>query len=286
MSFFDSARDFLNGHSNSLKKEYSPFLSSALLHMPNFKIEVLEDSSVNSSVSTNEGIFTIYLSINKNTKKINELYTQIFDYLTPEISKQIESYKKIDEFLSFEEFKKLKNISKQSFSNIQNKNKGSFLVDHYLDLKSKRSYIRYLNEPENKKKIIAYKSIIYSEEMKFQKQKYNIYDNILNMDNKYYLDCNFKNVDPLQRKINSGSPTINNIMEQSKYKSRNKYRYLDVWSLSLTVIKNNEIIFEDVVLTEGNDPSSRKLHEDDFINISENIENMFERWNFFKYNYL
>jgi hypothetical protein len=38
MGFFNRTRDFLNGFSFSLKKEDNPFLSAALMYLPNFKI--------------------------------------------------------------------------------------------------------------------------------------------------------------------------------------------------------------------------------------------------------
>lgn len=286
MGLFKNAKDlFLKGITPSLKKEYSPFLSAALLYMPNFKIIDLNDGSKFGEIEASDGRFQIKLSFDRNNKKIDELYTQIFFFLDDETLKEVEINKKLTEFISYEDYKKIRNISKQSFSNISKAMGSNWLVHHYLELKSKRSYVRYLLEPENKSKIEKLNKLKQSGILNIKYPTHRPYLGLI--DNKitenYILDSQFKGVDPFKRKdVANGFSfnSIDKILEQAKYRHLNNYKIMDVWYLKLTVISSNNIVFEDVQLVNG--IGEHDLHEDDFLFFSEIMGHMFERWEKFK----
>ena len=286
MGLFKNAKDlFLKGITPSLKKEYSPFLSAALLYMPNFKIIDLNDGSKFGEIEASDGRFQIKLSFDRNNKKIDELYTQIFFFLDDETLKELEINKKLTEFISYEDYKKIRNISKQSFSNISKAMGSNWLVHHYLELKSKRSYVRYLQEPENKSKIEKLNKLKQSGILNLKYPTNRPYLGLI--DNKitdnYILDSQFKGVDPFKRKDVANGLSFNSIdkiLEQAKYRHLNNYKIMDVWYLKLTVISSNNIVFEDVQLVNG--MGEHDLHEDDFLFFSEVMGDMFERWVKFK----
>jgi hypothetical protein len=286
MGLFNNAKDlFLKGITPSLKKEYSPFLSAALLYMPNFKIIDLNDGSKFGEIEASDGRFQIKLSLDRNNKKIDELYTQIFFFLDDETLKTVQLNKKLSEFISYEDYKKIRNISKQSFSNISKAMGSNWLVHHYLELKSKRSYIRYLLEPENKSKIERLNKLkesgILNINYPANRPNLGLFDNKITEN--YILDSQFKGVDPYKRKEVANGFSFNSfdkILEQAKYRHLNNYKFMDVWYLKLTVISSNNIVFEDVQLVNGMDEYN--LHEDDFLFFSEVMGNMFERWKKFK----
>ena len=286
MGLFKNAKDlFLKGITPSLKKEYSPFLSAALLYMPNFKIIDLNDGSKFGEIEASDGRFQIKLSFDRNNKKIDELYTQIFFFLDDETLKELEINKKLTEFISYEDYKKIRNISKQSFSNISKAMGSNWLVHHYLELKSKRSYVRYLQEPENKSKIEKLNKLKQSGILNLKYPTNRPYLGLI--DNKitdnYILDSQFKGVDPFKRKDVANGLSFNSIdkiLEQAKYRHLNNYKIMDVWYLKLTVISSNNIVFEDVQLVNG--MGEHDLHEDDFLFFSEVMGDMFERWGKFK----
>jgi hypothetical protein len=286
MGLFKNAKDiFLKGITPSLKKEYSPFLSAALLYMPNFKIIDLNDGSKFGEIEASDGRFQIKLSFDRNNKKIDELYTQIFFFLDDETLKEVQLNKKLTEFISYEEYKKIRNISKQSFSNISKAIGSNWLVHHYLELKSKRSYVRYLQESENKSKIEKLNKLKQSGILNLKYPTHRPYLGLI--DNKitdnYILDSQFKGVDPFKRKDVANGLSLNSIdkiLEQAKYRHLNNYKIMDVWYLKLTVISSNNIVFEDVQLVNG--MGGHDLHEDDFLFFSEVMGDMFDRWGNFK----
>ena len=203
MGLFKNAKDlFLKGITPSLKKEYSPFLSAALLYMPNFKIIDLNDGSKFGEIEASDGRFQIKLSFDRNNKKIDELYTQIFFFLDDETLKEVETNKKLTEFISYEDYKKIRNISKQSFSNISKAMGSNWLVHHYLELKSKRSYVRYLLEPENKSKIEKLNKLKQSGILNIKYPTHRPYLGLIDskITENYILDSQFKGVDPFKRK--------------------------------------------------------------------------------------
>jgi hypothetical protein len=286
MEFFNNAKDlFLKGITPAMKKQYSPFLGAALLYMPNFKIIGLNDGSKFGEIEGSDGRFQIKLSFNRNNKKIDELSTQIFFFLDDETLKTVQTNKKLTEFISYEDYKKIRNISKQSFSNISKAMGSNWLVHHYLELKSKRSYVRYLLEPENKLKIERLNQLKQSGILNIKNPIHRPYlgpiDNKINTN--YILDSQFKGIDPFKRKdvVNGLSyNSFDRILEQAKYRHLNNYKFMDVWYLKLTVSSNNNIVFEDVQLVNG--MSESDLHEDDISFFSEVMGIMFERWSEFK----
>lgn len=286
MGLFNNAKDlFLKGITPSLKKEYSPFLSAALLYMPNFKIIDLNDGSKFGEIEASDGRFQIKLSFDRNNNKIDELYTQIFFFLDDETLKTIQTNKKLTEFISYEDYKKVRNISKQSFSNISKIMGSNWLVHHYLELKSKRSYVRYLLQPENKSKIERLNQLKQSGIFKIKHPTHRHYLGLTDnqITENYIVDSQFKGVDPFKRKDVANGFSFNSfdkISEQAKYRHLNNYKFMDVWYLKLTVISNNNIVFEDVQLVNGK--GKYDLHEDDFLFFSEVMGHMFERWEEFK----
>jgi hypothetical protein len=284
MGIFNHLKDFLvSGITPQLKKEYSPFLSAVLLHLPNFKIIDLNDGTKSAEIESLNGNYKIKINLNRNYSKINELHTQIFQFLESEIIKEIETPNSLKDFLSYHDYKKFRNISKQSYTNISKAVGSEWLVDHYLKLKSKRSYLRYLNQPENKLKIEDYKVTLES-----QKEHYkNIVSKNLSLRTsispEYFFDCLFKGVDSIERRRVSEGFSFNEIdrvLKQAEFSECGNYRIMDNWYLKLTVYLNNDIYFEDVQLVNGQ--GWYNLHEDDFLYFSEAIDSMFGRWDRFK----
>lgn len=286
MGFFDSARDFfLNGITSSLKKEYSPFLSAALLFMPDFKINKLNDGSKFGEIETVNDNFKIKLSFEYNPKKIDELYTQIFHYIDNEMMSSVQLIKSINEFISYEEYKKIRNISNQSYNNISNVMGPDWLVNHYLELKSKRSYIRYLLEPKNIEKIEQYKKVINSEKNDIRKTINNLRLRDSQLTTQYFFDSHFKGVDALKRREIAQGYTLdayNRIIEQGNYKHCGKYKIMDVWYLKLLVYSGEDVVFEDIQLVNG--LGNYNLHEDDFLFFTDAMDSMFKRWDNVKKN--
>jgi hypothetical protein len=71
---------------------------------------------------------------------------------------------------------------------------------------------------------------------------------------------------------------------QKKYEAFGNYYNKDVWFLKLSIKKNNNILFEDIVITDGENGNDLYMHEDDFLHFSDALAKMKERCNFFKYN--
>lgn len=284
MGIFNFAKDLVNGITPALKKEYSPFLSAALLYMPDFKIIALDDGVTYGEIESVYGRYNIRLSFGRNHNKINELSTQIFQFLDDETIKSVQIHKPLSDFLSYQEYKKIRSVPEQRHENISKVKGKNWLVNHYLEVKSKRSYIRYLFEPENVKKIENYKKTISSGKLKYLDHSYvSRMIGGVDLSDKYILDSKFKGVDPYKRKSVARGFSLSGlewINEQAKYEHTKKYKIMDVWYLKLSVYSSRNIVFEDVQLVNGKNKYS--LHEDDFLFFSEAIERIMNRFNNFK----
>ena len=289
MGIFNHLKDFLvSGITPQLKKEYSPFLSAVLLHLPNFKIIDLNDGTKSAEVESLNGNYRIKINLSPNYYKIDELHTQIFQFLENELIKEIETPNPLKVFLSYHDYKKFRNISKQAYTNISKAVGSDWLVVHYLKLKSKRSYLRYLNQPENKLKIENFKLSLNSQETRNYKKKISniISNNLLSrtaISPEYILDSLFKGVDSIERrKVAEGYSftEFDRVLKQAEFRAFGDYKKMDNWYLKLTVYLNNDIYFEDVQLVNGQD--GYNLHEDDFLFFSDALDLMFGRWDRFK----
>jgi hypothetical protein len=165
----------------------------------------------------------------------------------------------------------------------------------YVDLLSKRSYINYLFQYENKH--IINNSINANTIYRKQKQiikdsmaSFTVWHNMrvgsnqLAVDPYLIRDSELKNFNHEQRiravvleKLN-----INSMYDISKAKSdispNSNYHKLDFWLLALKVTQGDEVTYEDFCLSHGASGNLYNLHDDDFIYFSEVLNQMFEKY--------
>jgi hypothetical protein len=287
MGIFDNTRDIFNGFTPGRKKKYSPFLSSALMYLSDFKISTLEELGGEACIFSSDGNYKYEILVKKNRNKIDELRTTIFDHLTTNNINSVISLKSLDSLLTYEVFK---NSTSQRLYNRE---------DKFVELLSKRSYLRYLFNHPNKDQVKGYidlKTRIQSR-MNSSFNRSSFFDSTLfsnpfiGNDPLVAEDSKFKNVDNSKRKhlalsqndissFSAWNPELNR--QQKLYEATNAYKIMDVWYLKLTISKNEKILFEDIVLSNGKNGNQLNMHEDDFLYFSEAIGSLFESWENFK----
>lgn len=287
MGLFDNTRDIFNGFTPARKKKYSPFLSVVLMYLSDFKISTLEEFGGEACVFSSDGNYQYEILVKKNLNKIDELRTLIFDHLTTSNINSVTSLKPLDSLLTYELYK---NSTDHRIYNRDGK---------FVELLSKRSYLRYLFNNLNKDQVERYidiKTRIQSR-MNSNLNRFRLYESSLftnpfiGNDLLVTEDSEFKNVDNSKRKhlallqndvssFSTWNPELNR--QQKLYEATNGYKSLDVWYLKLTITNKEKILFEDIVLSNGKNGNELYMHEDDFIYFSEAIGSMFERWKVFK----
>jgi hypothetical protein len=283
MGLFDNTRDILNGFTPGRKKKYSPFLSSVLMYLSDFKISTLEEFGGEACVFSNDGNFQYEILVKKNLNKIDELRTTIFDHLTTTNINSVTTLKPLENLLTFELYK---NSTDHRLYNRDGK---------FVELLSKRSYLRYLFNNLNKDQVERYidiktrvQSRMNSNLNRFRLYESSLFSNpFIGNDPWFAEDSKFKNVDNSKRihlalskndlsSFSTWNPELNR--QQKLYEATNGYKTMDVWYLKLTISKKEKILFEDIVLSNGKNGNEHNMHEDDFLYFSEAIGSMFERW--------
>jgi hypothetical protein len=303
MSIFNNTLDYLKGFPSSLKKEYSSFLSAALFYMPNFKINNLKNGDTSAEIEYLQKNLKIKLTLNRNNKKIDELKTTIYDFMSQDKIKSCEKYKNINEYLSFEEYKNKRNISRQSSPNLYRIMGETWLDAEFLALANERAYLEYLYLKENKEKISSLSILnIMNKEKSFSKQErldrqrlQNHYETYgfswhQKISAQFLLDSDFKCIDPYERII-----VLNNLKDwrhdfNEIYLSLldinpnvqsntafNAYKKMNIRYMKLSIQKDNSIIHEDIRLVDGN--NAARLHEDDFFFFDHTMNIMFSNIN-------
>lgn len=275
MGLFSSAKDLFNGITPSNKKKYSSFFSAVLLHYADFKIIKAEDRGGEAIVEILTGQSITEILIKKNPEKIDELRTTIFDFTNDR--SLIESKNKfINRIISYHDFK------------LSNSKALSTTESKYLSLLSRLSYLNYILRNNNKELLQKCLNI----------QGNRIGGNInpsmfsrLVDDPFLKLDSDFKGMNHIERlklansynDLSSFQNWDHNIYKaQKKYEAFGNYYSKDVWFIKFSVKKNNNILFEDIVITDGENGNDLYMHEDDFLHFSEALEKMKARYNFFK----
>lgn len=160
----------------------------------------------------------------------------------------------------------------------------------FVELLSKRSYLRYLFNHPNKHQFEHFIDLESLIEKRINSiDSYNTYSSnfLKSYDPLIKIDSEFKNVDNSIRiklalskndisSFNSWNPELNR--QQQLYEATNGYKIMDVWYLKLKISKNEKILFEDIVLSNGKNGNELNMHEDDFLYFSEAIGSMFKRW--------
>lgn len=271
MGLFSSAKDLFNGITPSNKRKYSSFFSAVLLHFPNFKITKAEDGGGEAIVEILTGNFVIKISVRKNPEKIDELRTTIFDFINDTSLLEYRN-KYINGFISYQEFK-ITNSETKNTSDIE-----------YLSLLSRISYLNYILQNNNKdllKKCLEVQGNRIGGNKKPSKFSKLIDDPFL------MLDSNFKGMNHIKR-LNLAN-TENNLSsfqnwnqvlykEQKEYEAFGNYFNKDVWFLKLSAMKNTNVQYEDIVITNGENGNDLYMNEDDFFYFSAALETMKARW--------
>jgi len=293
MKFFKETRDFLKGASISAKQAYSPFLSAALLHFPDFKIKNMVNDCQGATLYRQEGNYILYLSVLNalgGNYSINELFSTIYSFLKDSKLNKVEEVLPLNDFLHCKEFYKYRYqlVGKPCppYENISYK-----IKTDYIKLKKNRSYIRYLNLPEVKKQIDKINDLQEYDLNHYREQCLNeirnssaymighslFFDTDLLDENDFLKDCLFKKISPKERLF---------MQKTSDYpkKKFGGYRYIDNWHLTLEVKKFHKIKYEDIAIIGGVDEKGFRMHEDDFVFMSEGIQKLMERWNKHKKN--
>lgn len=283
MGLFDNTRDIFNGFTPGRKKKYSPFLSSVLMYLSDFKISTLEELGGEACVFSNNGNYKYELLVKKNPNKIDELRTTIFDHLTTSNINSVTSIKPLDSLLTYELFKS--STSKSLYNR----------EDKFVDLFSKRSYLVYLFNHPKKDQVERYIDL----KVRIQSRMNNSFNHsslfhssifsnpFIGNDPLIEEDSKFKNVDNSKRKhlalaqndissFSAWNPELNR--QQKLYEATNGYKIMDVWYLKLKISKNEKILFENIVLSNGKNGNERYMHEDDFLYFSEAIGSLFQSW--------
>lgn len=277
MGIFSSAKDLFNGISPSSKKRYSPFFSAVLLYFQDFKILKAENGGGEAIVNVLTDNLIIEILVKKNPEKIDELRTTIFDFIND--ASLLEIKNKMNKVsISFSEFKmtRSKKIDSCEFD--------------YLSLLSRVSYLNYIFQNSNSE--LLQKCLKIPGNRIGGSQKPSMFSRLID-DPFVRLDSNFKGMNHTERLRLAN--TYNDLSSfqnwdhelhknQKKYEAFGKYFNKDVWYLKLSVKKNDTIIYEDIVITNGENGNDLYMHEDDFLFFSEALEKMKERWDFFKYN--
>jgi hypothetical protein len=283
MGLFDNTRDIFNGFTPGRKKKYSPFLSSVLMYLSDFKISTLEELGGEACVFSEDGNYKYEILVKKNRNKIDELRTTIFDHLTTSNINSVTSIKALDSLLTYELFK---SSTSKNPCNIENK---------FIDLLSKRSYLVYLFNHPKKDQVERYIDL----KARIQSRMNNSFNHsslfhsslfsnpFIGNDPLIEEDSKFKNVDNSKRKyLALAQNDISNFSawnpelyrQQELYKATNGYKIMDVWYLKLTISKNEKILFENIVLSNGKNGNELYMHEDDFLYFSEAIGSLFQSW--------
>ena len=283
MGLFDNTRDIFNGFTPGRKKKYSPFLSSVLMYLSDFKISTLEEFGGEACVFSNDGNYKYELLVKKNPNKIDELRTTIFDHLTTSNINSVTSIKPLDSLLTYELFKS------STSKSLYNKE------DKFVNLLSKRSYLVYLFNHPKKDQVERYIDL----KVRIQSRMNNSFNHsslfhssifsnpFIGNDPLIEEDSKFKNVDNSKRKhlalaqndissFSAWNPELNR--QQKLYEATNGYKIMDVWYLKLTISKNEKILFENIVLSNGKNGNELYMHEDDFLYFSEAIGSLFQSW--------
>jgi hypothetical protein len=278
MGLFDNTRDIFNGFTPGRKKKYSPFLSSVLMYLNDFKISTLEESGGEACVFSSDGNYKYEILVKKNLYKIDELRTTIFDHLTIQNVYLSTGLKPLNAILTYDLYK---NSASKDIYNRETK---------FVELLSKRSYLRYLFNHPNKHQFEHFIDLESLIEKRINSiDSYNTYSSnfLKSYDPLIKIDSEFKNVDNSIRiklalskndisSFNSWNPELNR--QQQLYEATNGYKIMDVWYLKLKISKNEKILFEDIVLSNGKNGNELNMHEDDFLYFSEAIGSMFKRW--------
>jgi hypothetical protein len=286
MGLFDNTRDILNGFTPGRKKKYSPFLSAVLMYFSDFKISTLEELGGEACVFYSDGHYKYEILVKKNSNKMDELRTTIFDHLTTANINSVTSLKSLESLLSYEEFKS--STSDRTYNR----------EDKFVALLSKRSYLRYLFNHPNKDQVKGYidlKTRIQSRIDNMHRTNLfhsPLYSNpFIGNDPLVAEDSKFKKVDNSKRKhlalskndlssFSTWNPELNR--QQKLYEATNGYKTMDVWYLKLTISKEDKILFEEIVLSNGENGNELYMHEDDFLYFSQAIGSLFESWKKFK----
>jgi hypothetical protein len=275
MGLFSSAKDLFNGITPSNKKKYSSFFSAVLLHYPDFKIIKAEDGGGEAIVELLSGQSKIEILIRKNPEKIDELRTTIFDFIND--TSLLESKNKfIKGIVSYHDFK-MTNSKARGTSERE-----------YLSLLSRLSYLNYILRNNNKE--LLQKCLKIQGNRIGGYNKPSMFSRLVD-DPFLKLDSVFKGMNHINRlrlantynDLSSFQNWDNNLyQEQKKYEAFGYHYNKDVWFIKLTIKKNNNVLFEDIVITDGENGNDLYMHEDDFLYFSEAIEKMKERCDFFK----
>lgn len=277
MGLFSSAKDLFNGITPSNKKRYSSFFSAVLLHYPDFKIIKAEDGGGEAIVEILTGHSNIEILIKKNPEKIDELRTTIFDFIND--TSLLESKNKFMNGV----------ISYHDFNMTNSKTRGASERE-YLSLLSRVSYLNYILQNNNKE--LLQKCLKIEGNRIGANNKPSIFSRMYD-DPFLRLDSVFKGMNHIERlrlaNTNNDLSSFQNwdhdlYKDQKKYEAFGNYYNKDVWFLKLSVNKNNNVLFEDIVITNGENGNDLYMHEDDFLYFSDTLEKMKERCNFFKYN--
>jgi hypothetical protein len=274
MGLFSSAKDLFNGITPSNKKKYSSFFSAVLLHYPDFKIIKADDGGGEAIVEILTGQSIIEILIKKNPEKIDELRTTIFDFTND--SSLLESKNKyINGVASYQDFK-LTNSKGRSTSERE-----------YLSLISRLSYLNYILRNNNKE--LLQKCLNIQGNRIGGNNKPSMFSRLVD-DPFLKLDSVFKGMNHLERlklansynDLSSFQNWDHNLYKaQKKYEAYGNYYNKDVWFIKLSVKKNNNVLYEDIVITDGENGNNLYMHEDDFLHFSEAIEKMKVRHDFF-----
>ncbi len=277
MGIFSSAKDLFNGISPSNKKRYSPFFSAVLLHFQDFKIMKAENGGGEALVEILTENSIIEILVKKNSEKIDELRTTIFDFVNDRSLLEIIE-KSNNKVISYNEFKMT-----------GSKTRGSNEID-YLSLLSRVSYLNYILENNNTE--LLQKCLKIHGNRIGGNLKPSVFSRLVD-DPFVRLDSDFKGMNHIERLRLAN--TYNDLSsfknwdhdlykDQKKYEAFGDYFIKDVWYLKLSVKKNDKVLFEDIVITNGRNGNDLYMHEDDFLFFSEALEKMKERWNSYKYN--
>ena len=275
MGLFSSAKDLFNGITPSNKKKYSSFFSAVLLHYPDFKIIKAEDGGGEAIVEILTGQSITEILIKKNPEKIDELRTTIFDFTND--SSLIESKDKfINGIILYHDFK------------LSNTKARSTTEREYLSLLSRLSYLNYILRNNNKE--LLQKCLNIQGNRIGGNIKTSMFSRLID-DPFLKLDSVFKGMNHIERlKLANSHNDLSSFQNwdhnlykaQKKYEAFGNYYTKDVWFIKLSVKKNNNILFEDIVITDGENGNDLYMHEDDFLHFSEALEKMKERYNYFK----
>jgi hypothetical protein len=271
MGFLDNAKDFLNGATPAKKKKCSAFLSAALLYLPEFKIDNIDELGSEVKIYSIIGNKRIELSVKPNKFKINELKTTIYYFLSDSTFEYITKFSPLDDDLTYTVFKASTSVKPEK------------MEETFVDLLSDRSYVKYLLAQENK---------LFIQQSTNIKTNFNA-ANISRRGLDYYSqfqdphlikDSLFKKVNHQERVLLAHiDDYINGNFRYDIYRSKktysacNGYLSMDVWHLKLTVFIADRIVFEDISLSHGKNGLDHVMHEDDFLSFSDSFSRMFKK---------